>query len=463
MDNIKRIAFHTLGCKLNFSETASISRRFAGERFHEVGFREVADLYVIHSCTVTANAEKRCRELIRKAHRTNPDAHIAVIGCYAQLESDELAAMPGVSIVLGNTDKYGLYDHAQLLFREEAPAEKGDAGVTLSGEGTAASSPKGSGEANPRGEQQDQSLEGMNAKPTDFVPTWSTEGRTRSFFKIQDGCDYQCAYCTIPLARGRSRSNTIAATLEAARQISGTDIREIVLTGVNIGDFGQPHQERFFDLLEELAKLEDLPRIRLSSIEPDLLHDEIIQLVAREDRLMPHFHIPLQSGSDAILRSMGRRYDTALFAGRVNTIRQHIPHACIAADIIVGYPGETGELFEASLKTLEALDISYLHVFTYSERKNTRAAGSDRMVSPAERKERSQRMQQLSREKKSAFIRQNQGRTERILWEKEAQAGYMFGFTENYLRAKTPFDPARVNTIEPHRLNTTDKNGVYSI
>ncbi len=518
MGNTQRIAFHTLGCKLNFSETASISRSFGGERFREVGFMDVADLYVIHSCTVTANAEKRCRELIRRAHRTNPDAHIAVIGCYAQLEADELAAIPGVSIVLGNTSKYELYDHAQRLFTDEAYTHGKDTDDAYGGEGASAfpgrdetttSSERKSTTAfpekesttpflnkeNPRlpipmtgtdltaagtagtkassaregrpadsGEKQsDPPMEAGSDRPTHFVPTWSSEGRTRSFFKIQDGCDYHCAYCTIPLARGRSRSNTIEATLEAARHISGSEIREMVLTGVNIGDFGKPHKESFLELLGELARLEDLPRIRLSSIEPDLLHDDIIELVAREGRLMPHFHIPLQSGSDTILRAMGRRYDTALFASRVNTIRKLIPHACIAADVIVGYPGETGELFQETLNLLEALDISCLHVFTYSERKNTRAAGAAQAVNHAAKKERSQRMQQLSHQKKTVFIQNNRGRCENILWEKQAQQGYMYGFTENYLRAKTPYDPERVNTIEAHTLNSTDTKGVYLI
>lgn len=462
MNQARRIAFHTLGCKLNFSETASISRRFGGEHFREVDFREVADLYVIHSCTVTANAEKRCRELIRKAHRSNPEAHIAVIGCYAQLESRELAAMPGVSIVLGNADKYALYEHAERLFSETASGHGAGADTDLG------PAPQDTAPALQRA-GRDVTLDGEPGAASgihgidDFVPTWSIEGRTRSFFKIQDGCDYHCAYCTIPLARGKSRSNTIEATLEAARHISGSEIREMVLTGVNIGDFGKVHGENLFQLLWEMARMEGLPRIRLSSIEPDLLRDDIIRLVAREPSLMPHFHIPLQSGSDSILRAMGRRYGTALFADRVRTIRQHIPHACIAADIIVGYPGETEALFRESIRTIEALDISYLHVFTYSQRKNTRAYGAAQAVSPADRKKRSQLMQELSREKKSAFILANRGRTERILWEKEAQGGHMHGFTENYLRAKTPHDPKRVNTIESHPLNTTDINGVYLI
>lgn len=294
-----------------------------------------------------------------------------------------------------------------------------------------------------------------------FVPAYSLDGRTRSFFKIQDGCDYTCAYCTIPLARGKSRSDTIAATLRTAGEIAQTHINEIVLTGVNIGDFGKIHRESLYDLLRDLITINGLERIRLSSIEPDLLHDNIIELIAGEAKLMPHFHMPLQSGSNSVLKIMGRRYNTGLFASRIETIRRHIPHACIAADVIVGHPGETVALFEESLAFIEKLDVSYLHVFTYSERNNTRAVTLPGNVPNAARKTRSKRMQQLSAQKKQSFIASNRGLNTSVLWEKDHRDGFMFGFTENYLRAKTRYDQKKINTIQPVQLNRTDEKGIY--
>ncbi len=422
------IAFHTLGCKLNFSETDSISRQFAGEGFREVNFSDPADIYVINSCSVTGKAEKRCRALIRQAHTHNPLAQIVVLGCYSQIAGKELLSLPGVSLVMGNTEKYNLFEHVRKL---ESGSDK------------------------PFVSEDTMQL------PENFVPTWSQDGRTRSFFKIQDGCDYQCAYCTIPLARGKSRSDSIAGTLRTAREIAGTDMKEVVLTGVNIGDFGKPHGESFLTLLKELTKVEGLERIRLSSVEPDLLTEEIIRLVADHPVLMPHFHIPLQSGSDAMLGAMGRRYTTALFAERVDTIRRFIPHACIAADLIVGYPGETGTHFNESLNFIQGIEVSYLHVFTYSERANTRAAGATDHVGVAERKRRSREMQELSDQKKKLFIEQNRGRREYVLWEKEEQGGYMFGFTGNYIKVKTPDQPGLANQVQEVTLNITDENGVY--
>lgn len=427
MQKNKTIAFHTLGCKLNFSETASISRQLEDRHYTRVGFHQAADIYVIHSCTVTKKAEKKCRELIKKAIKTNPSAHIAIMGCLSQLKPEEMASMKGVSLVLGNTEKYRLGEFLSHITESENKLIR---------------------ETRPEATQS-------------FEPTYSLDDRTRSFFKIQDGCDYTCAYCTIPLARGKSRSDTIASTLRTASEIAQTHIKEIVLTGVNIGDFGKVHRESLYDLLKKLVAIDGLERIRLSSVEPDLLHENIIELVAGEAKLMPHFHLPLQSGSNSVLKIMGRRYNTGLFASRIETIRRHIPHACIAADVIVGHPGETVALFEESMTFIETLDISYLHVFTYSERNNTRAAVHPDNVHNATRKARSKCMQNLSAQKKQSFIASNRGLNTSVLWEKDHQDGFMFGFTENYLRAKTPYDQKKINTIQPVQLNRTDEKGIY--
>ncbi len=421
------LAFYTLGCKLNYSETAAISNQLQAGGYAIADFRAHADTYVINSCTVTSNAEKRCRELIRKARRINPKARVIIMGCYAQINPEELCSLPGVSMVLGSKEKFDLSRHL---------------------EETAATEPA----AIPAKEA-----------PDNFVQTFSSGDRTRSFFKIQDGCDYLCAYCTIPRARGRSRSNTIRETLETARQIAGTTMKEVVLTGVNIGDFGKPHGESFFGLLQELVRIEGLERIRLSSVEPDLLSDDIIELVAAEPRLMPHFHMPLQSGSNAILKAMGRRYDTARFADRVARIRTYLPHACIAADVITGFPGESDDLFRESLDFITDMAISYMHVFTYSERENTRASSmADRIPADVSR-QRSTKLQALSKAKKDAFILSNQGRQEKVLWEKEKLKDHMYGFTENYVRVKTTYDTNRVNTIETVVLNKMDDHLVFII
>lgn len=430
MPERKTIAFRTLGCKLNFSETATISRQFASRQFMLVNFNESADFYVINSCAVTKKAEKKCKELIKKAMNTNPSAHIAVIGCFSQINPEDIAAMPGVSLVLGNAKKFELLEHIRQIKDSKTHTTFQDRDAT---------------------------------KPAGFVPTYSLDGRTRSFFKIQDGCDYMCAYCTIPVARGNSRSHNIATTLKTAREIAQTDIKEVVLTGVNIGDFGKSYGESFYGLLQELTAIDGLERIRLSSIEPDLLHDNIICLVAGEAKLMPHFHIPLQSGSNTILEAMGRRYNTRLFASRIETIRHYIPHACIASDVIVGYPGETNALFEESLAFIASMDVSYIHVFPYSERNNTRAAGNTGTVPHTERKTRSKRMQRLSLEKKQSFIKSNKGLNTSVLWEKDHQGECLFGFTENYLRAKTRYDQRKINTVQSVQLDITDEKGVYII
>ncbi len=491
----KKIAFHTLGCKLNFSETDAISRQFADDAYVLVDFSEPADIYVINSCTVTKNAEKRCKTLIRQALKNNYLAHLVVVGCYSQIKPAELLAIPGVAMVLGNAEKFNLFGHLKRL--EEANNDLKGFGIDRQG----VDEPEGFnvpenindriGVDDPESIYVNENVNDMTgvdkktvvndmtgfddtvsvddkkgvAKETltEFIPTFSTGGRTRSFFKVQDGCDYKCSYCTIPLARGHSRSDSIAGTIETARKIAQTDMKEIVLTGVNIGDFGKQHGESFHDLLEELTSIDGIERIRLSSVEPDLLHDDIIRLVAAESKLMPHFHIPLQSGCDSILKAMGRRYNTALFADRIESIRKHIPHACIAADLIVGYPGETDAMFNESMNFISGMDVSYIHVFTYSERENTRALKQGQAVHPAERKKRSKAMQQLSSEMKKQFIQSNRGLITTVLWENSRRNGYMFGFTENYIKIKTPFDKQKVNTIERVRLDKTDKSGVYEI
>ncbi len=428
---MKKIAFHTLGCKLNFSETSTLSRQFGDDGFELVEFSDPADIYVINSCSVTRNAEKRCKELIRKSLKHNPRAHIAIIGCFSQINPDELRAIQGVDMVLGNADKFNLFDHIKKL--------------------------------ESRGQDEDTQPDVAVLEPDTFVPGFSLDDRTRSFFKIQDGCDYFCSYCTIPLARGRSRSNDIASTIEVATTIGRTNVKEVVLTGVNIGDFGKEHGQDFQGFLQELIKVDGLQRIRISSIEPDLLSDEIIELVASHASLMPHFHIPLQAGSDEVLKAMGRRYDTAVFSLRVAKIKQLMPHACIAADLIVGFPTETDELFQQSYDFVRKSDISYIHVFTYSERSNTRAVTFDTKVAPKIRHERSRKIQQLSDHKKEVFYQNNKNSRSRVLWEKDNTNGFMTGFTENYIKVKTPYDAARVNTIEEVTLNFMDNDGVYLI
>ncbi len=430
----KQIAFHTLGCKLNFSETSTMARSFDPDHFRQVPFNTPADLYVINSCTVTDSADKKCKDLIRKALRINPNAKIAVVGCLSTAYPESLAKMPGVSLWLDNTEKFNLSAHARELFQP------------LSGQAQAASktttSPQSSGSS-------------------PFIPSWSMHDRTRSFLKIQDGCDYHCAYCNIPMARGRSRSHTIEETLRVASLIAATPVREIVLSGVNIGSFGRLHGESLHDLLTALVRIGGLDRIRLSSIEPDLLSDNIIELVAEQPRLMPHFHLPLQSGSDHLLRSMGRRYDTRLFASRVDNIRRLMPHACIAADLIAGLPGETHALFEESRDFVKALDLTYIHVFTYSERDRTRAASMQDQVPLPERKQRARLMRALSQQKKQAFYAGHVGTEARVLWESGPNGSWMHGFTENYIRVRSALRPNSLNQIEKVRLGRLLPESVF--
>lgn len=434
----KKIAFHTFGCKLNFAETSAIARKFPQETYSTVDFKEQADIYVIHSCTVTAQAEKKCKAAIRQAMRRNPQASVAVIGCYSQLKPDELKQMPGVKIVLGNSEKYNLFD---VIDQSDSNAEH---------YGHYISEHKGI---------TDNELKTSRT----FEPGYSLNDRTRSFFKVQDGCDYFCTYCAIPFARGRSRSADIQDTLDVARKIASTEVKEIVLTGVNIGDFGRQHGENFYGLVRELNKLDGIERIRISSIEPELLADEIIEMVACSEKLMPHFHIPLQSGTDRILEIMKRKYRREVFSARVNKIKNLMPHACIAADVITGFPGETEEDFEDTIDFINSLKISYLHVFTYSTRPGTKSALMDEQVPEKVKSYRSKVLHELSEVKKNDFYQENKDTLKEVLWESDIQDGMMYGFTGNYIKCKTPYDPNKVNMIETVKLLSVDNDGVFFV
>jgi threonylcarbamoyladenosine tRNA methylthiotransferase MtaB len=413
----KRIAFHHFGCKVNFSEASSISREFREKGWELTDHHDEADIYVISTCAVTREAEKKCIYAIRQARRRNPQAKVAVIGCFSELSPEELRQTEGVSLVLGQSEKFRLLE--------------------LIGDGDY------HGAAIPEPQKE-------------FIPSYSLGDRTRSFLKIQDGCDYYCTYCTIPFARGRSRSDTIAHVISEAKEIAASGIREIVLTGVNIGDFGRQNGESFLQLVTSLEEQVEIPRVRISSIEPDLLNDGIIRLAARSAKFLPHFHIPLQSGSDRVLRSMHRKYTRTLYASRVQEIRRTIPHACIAADVIVGFPGETDEDFQETFRFLEELPVSYMHVFSYSKRDRTLAAKMDNPVPQPVIKVRSERLHLLSAEKKRHFYRENEGRRVHVLFESDNSGGYMHGFSENYLKVRTPFDPAFMNRIVEAELGVPD-------
>ncbi len=426
MQPYRKAAFYTLGCKLNFSETSTLARQLAEDGFAKVDFTEVADLYVINTCSVTDNADKKCRNIVRRALKTNPAAFVVVVGCYAQLKPEEIKAIPGVDLVLGANEKFNLVEHLGELQKKPA------------------------GEA----------IYGAIKEVRDFVPGFSYGDRTRSFLKVQDGCDYFCSFCTIPLARGRSRSESVAETMKVARKLAGTEVREVVLTGVNIGDFGAGTDENFFDLVQELDQLEGIERFRISSIEPNLLSDSIIDFVSRSSRFVPHFHIPLQSGSDTILEGMRRRYRTELYTNRVQQIKTLMPHACIGVDVIVGYPGETEAEFEKTYNYLTELDIAYLHVFTYSERPNTVALRNQNVVPMADRQKRSKMLQILSHKKRRAFYESQVGNTFPVLFEAENHGGYLHGFTSNYVKVKYPYDESLVNQVLPVYLAQMDRDGV---
>ncbi len=410
----KRIAFHTLGCKLNFSETATISRDFTDHGFEKVDYRDKADIYILNTCSVTENADKEARKLIRQAKRRNPDSSVAVIGCYAQLKPNEISEIDGVDIVLGAEEKFNLLDHLDAIDL------KGKVKVIPS------------------------EIDHVHT----FIPSYSTGERTRSFLKIQDGCDYSCSFCTIPLARGESRSNTVENTMETARKVAETDTREIVLTGVNVGDFGKGSKETFYALIQKLDTLERIDRIRISSVEPNLLTNQIIEFCAQSEKFMPHFHVPLQSGSNKILKKMKRRYEREYYEDRVKRIKSNVPDACIGADVIVGFPGETeGDFFE-TYNFLNELNISYLHVFTYSERSNTGAIEMGERVSKETKADRSKMLHILSDKKRRYFYDQFINKNRPVLFE-NMKNGKIVGHTDNYIKVQVEGGTSLINTIQP--------------
>ena len=426
---MKKVAFYTLGCKLNFAETSSISRMFEEEGYVKTDFENNPDIFIINTCSVTDNADKKCRAVVRQAKKISPTSFIAIIGCYAQLKPREIATIPGVDAVLGASEKFKLFELLEDF-------KKTDKTVVHACEIEAA---------------------------TTFYPSYSIQDRTRTFLKIQDGCDYTCSFCTIPLARGKSRSSTIEEIVKQVREISLQGTREIVLTGVNTGDFGIIKGKRetgFYELCMALEEVSGIERIRISSIEPNLLSDQLIELTARSMKFMPHFHIPLQSGSDTILKSMRRRYLTGLYTEKINTIKSIIPHACIGVDVIVGFPGETNEEFLKTYQYLNDLDISYLHVFNYSERENTLAASMPGKVDAKTRNERSSQLRILSEKKKRSFYLQNIGETMNVLFENDIKGDRIHGFTENYIRVSSVYDPSLVNAILPVQLTSLSPEGV---
>ena len=432
----KTAAFHTLGCKLNFAETSTIARQLSGAGYQKVSFDEPAHVYVINTCSVTENADRECKFHVKRAMKANPDGLIVILGCYAQLKPEEISAIEGVDLVLGAKEKFNILSYLDDLQKSES------AGIIHSCEIDEADL---------------------------FIGSYSIGDRTRAFLKVQDGCDYKCTYCTIPLARGISRSDTIESVVKNATEIAQKGIKEIVLTGVNIGDYGKgeygnkKHEHTFLDLISELNKVEGIERIRISSIEPNLLKNESIDLVANSKRFVPHFHIPLQSGSDYLLKKMKRRYMSGLYADRVAKIREVMPDSCIGVDVIVGFPGETEEKFLETYHFLNELPISYLHVFTYSERENTEAAEMDGVIPIPERKRRNKMLRILSEKKKMAFYQTQLGKTLPVLWEHENKNGLMFGFTENYVRVQKPFDINSVNTIELLKLKKIGTDGNVSV
>ncbi len=438
MENIptKTAAFHTLGCKLNFAETSTIARNLTENGYQKVGFDDRADVYIINTCSVTENADRECKLHVKRAMKANPDGLVVIVGCYAQLKPEEIAKIEGVDLVLGAKEKFNILSFIDDLKKSE------NQGLVHSCE----------------------------IEETDFfIGSYSIGDRTRAFLKVQDGCDYKCTYCTIPLARGISRSDTIENVVKNAQEIAEKDIKEIVLTGVNIGDYGKgefgnkKHEHTFLDLIKELDKVEGIERIRISSIEPNLLKDESIDLVAKSKRFVQHFHIPLQSGSDDLLKKMKRRYLRNVYENRVNKIREVLPDAAIGVDVIVGFPGETDEKFMETYHFLNELSISYLHVFTYSERENTEAADFSGVIPISERKKRNKMLRILSEKKKMAFYQSQIGKTRPILWEHENKNDMMFGFTDNYVRVKKPFDENSINKIEIMTLHELATDGTVNV
>jgi len=432
MNADKKVAFYTLGCKLNFSETSTIARSFVNEGFERVEFEEKADIYVINTCSVTENADKRFKSITKNALKRNEDAFLIAVGCYAQLKPEELAAVDGVDLVLGATEKFNVTSYINDLTKNNV------------------------------GE-----VHSCEISDADFyVGSYSIGDRTRAFLKVQDGCDYKCTYCTIPLARGISRSDTVENVLKNAKEISERGIKEIVLTGVNIGDYGKgefgnkKHEHTFLELVQELDKVDGIHRLRISSIEPNLLKDETIEFVSNSETFVPHFHIPLQSGSDDLLKKMKRRYLRKTYTDRVARIKETMPNACIGVDVIVGFPGETDEHFLETYNYLNDLDISYLHVFTYSERANTEAVLMDGVVPKKVRAKRSKMLRGLSAKKRRAFYETQLSNTLTVLFESENKEGYIHGFTENYVKVKTPWNPELVNTLHEVALTKIDEDGL---
>ena len=433
--NLIKVAFHTLGCKVNFSETSTISREFTSSHYQVVSFTSFADLYVINTCSVTENADKELSVLVKKALKRNPNAFIAAIGCYAQLKPHEIASLDGVDLVLGATEKFKLTEYVQNL-------NKSDSTQIYSCE-----------------------IEEANFYETSY----SINERSRAFLKIQDGCDYKCSYCTIPKARGISRSDSLSNVINNAQKIADSGLKEIVLTGVNIGDYGKgefgnkKHEHTFLDLVKALENLKSVYRFRISSIEPNLLSEDIIKFIASSKRFVPHFHIPLQSGSDKILKSMKRRYLSSLYSEKIKQIRSLIPDACIGADVIVGYPNETDEDFLETYDYISGLEISYLHVFTYSERANTEAIKIKDKVDKLTRSKRSKMLRSLSLEKRRCFYQSQLGKNHEVLFESENKKGYITGFTENYIRVRMPWDPILADTLLKVKLDRIDEEGFVRI
>lgn len=429
---MKKVAFYTLGCKLNYSETSTISRMFEQKGYIKADFTDTPDIFIINTCSVTENADKKCHKIVREARAISPDAYVAIIGCYAQLKPKEISEIPGVDAVLGAAEKFRLVELLDGFVRKPQP------------------------------EVHASEVEAANT----FNTSYSIHDRTRTFLKVQDGCDYSCSFCTIPLARGSSRSDSIINIVKTANEIAGTEVREVVLTGVNTGDFGiQNGQrvERFADLVKALDQVKHIDRFRISSIEPNLLSDDIIEFVGQSKRFVPHFHVPLQSGSNKILKLMRRRYQRELYASRVEKIKSVMPHACIGVDVIVGFPGETKEDFLETYQFLNELNISYLHVFTYSERDNTLAATMSGSVNPKDRAERSKMLHILSDKKRRKFYEEHLGKEYRVLFENDVENGMMHGFTENYIRVTAKYDPILINEIKKVRLTAINNRGLVEV
>lgn len=431
-NSMKKVAFYTLGCKLNFSETSSISRMFENRGYQKVDFQQDPDIFIINTCSVTENADKKCKKVVKEARKINKDAFVTIIGCYAQLKPKEISEIPGVDAVLGAAEKFQLVDILDGFQRQK----------------------------------ETQVIASDITEAKTFNNAYSINDRTRTFLKVQDGCNYHCAFCTIPLARGKSRSDSIENIMKSAHEIAATDVKEIVLTGVNTGDFGiqdGKRKERFVDLVKELDTVKGINRFRISSIEPNLLTNEIIEFVAQSERFVPHFHVPLQSGSNKILRAMRRRYLRELYVDRVTKIKELMPHCCIGVDVIVGFPGETEQDFLDTYNFLNELPVSYLHVFTYSERANTAAPEMDNPVPMKERTRRSKMLRILSEKKKRAFYEENLGNEDIVLFEADVENGEMHGFTNNYVRVTAKYDPLLINELKKVKLTGINSEGYMEV